>query len=168
MTYLEWLIGNVTDELSAAVGGSYSRLFDKLYRTEFVVILPFDENRLLDGLLLREKYNGPVDIGPCSVLEVLISLAHRCEDQIMHNNDIGERSGEWFWEMLANMGLGVYSDDRYNEQDVDDILRKFLFHDYNDKDTLGCAFRSSEYPDLSSFELWQQMNFHLNDLLGGK
>lgn len=165
--YFTWLKAKVTDKHMAVVGRSYDRLFYKLYTTEFIFVVPFDENRLLDGLSLRREFSTTRVIFPCkcSVFEVLIALALRCEDQIMHDQKHGERSGEWFWEMLGNMGLAKYSDDRYDEQDVDDILHKFLYHEYDDKDTLGCAFRSSEHPDLSEFELFQQMYFHLNDVL---
>ena len=109
--YFSWLKDKVTDKHMAVVGRSYDRLFYKLYTTEFIFVVPFDENRLLDGLSLRREFSTTRVIFPCkcSVFEVLIALALRCEDQIMHDQKHGERSGEWFWEMLGNMVFCISS-----------------------------------------------------------
>jgi hypothetical protein len=72
--------------------------------------------------------------------------------------------GLWFWEMLGNIGLSSMDDNHYNENYVGDILRRFLYHEY-DANGLGCAFRSASHPDLRNWELWYQMNFHLGDIL---
>lgn len=142
---------------------SYNKLFRKLYDTEFVSVIQFDVNRELDALKLRNGF-GDI-IKPCSIFEVLIALSVRCEEQIMYDEKRGDRRGLWFWEMIGNMGLGQMDDEQYDEEYVDDILRRFLYHKYNSKDKRGCAFRSTEHPDLSGYELWYQMNFNLNDIL---
>ena len=158
--YLKFLINLVYDNRYFSV--SYDKLFRKLYDTEFICVMELDENRLSDGLNLRQNFG---DIyRPCSVLEVLIALSNRCEEQIMHNDIQGNRMGLWFWEMIGNMGLSNMDDNRYDEEYVDDILRRFLYHNY-DLNGLGCAFRSVSHPDLRDEELWYQMNYHLADIL---
>ena len=84
----------------------------------------------------------------------------------MKDNAYGDRSRTWFWEMIVNMGLGRMTDNEYDTDYVEGVLDKFIKHEY--VQGLGCAFRSDVHNDLSKYELWQQMNFHLNDILGGK
>lgn len=158
--YLRFLISLVYDERYFSV--SYNKLFKKLYDTEFVSVMLMDENRASDALKLRDGFGDICH--PCSVLEVLIALSNRCEEQIMHNDIQGNRMGLWFWEMIGNIGLSSMDDNRYDEEYVNDILRRFLYHNYG-SNGLGCAFRSASHPDLRDEELWYQMNYHLADIL---
>lgn len=49
-----------------------------------------------------------LDNRPCSVLEMIIALAIRLEEHIMDDPDIGNRTGQWFWDMIVSLGLGFY------------------------------------------------------------
>ena len=64
-----------------------------------------DRNRALDGLALRDKYgySGDPDEEPCTVLEMLIALSLRIENQFMTNYDEGDRTSMWFWIMITNI-----------------------------------------------------------------
>lgn len=157
--YLKWVTKFVYNPAS---GQTYDKLFKKLFDTEFIFLIPLDENRVFDGLNLRNMFSGDIN-RPCSVLEVLIALAIRCDDQIMFNDKYGKRSGRWFWEMISNMGLGRMNDNNYNEAYVNDVLTKFLYRQY-DADGTGCAFRSVSHPDMRNDELWYQLNYHLGDI----
>ena len=94
---------------------SYERLLRYLYAREFIVLVPMDENRAKDGIDLRYRFaydNGlskvevkMLDRTPCSVLEMMVALAVRCEEHIMNNDDEGDRTGLWFWKMIDNLGL---------------------------------------------------------------
>lgn len=154
--YFKWLINQVYNKSSV----SYDKLFRKLYDTEFIFVIKLDENRLVDAIHMREQF-GDIQ-RDISVLEVLIALAKRVDEDIMRDDNYGIRSGRWFWEMIFNMGLGQMTDDEFDENYVDDILRKFLFRTY-DANGLGCAFRSKTHPDMRNVELWYQMNYWLND-----
>lgn len=156
--YIEYLKSFIIDQFFTV---SYDKLFSKLYDTEFVAIMPLDDNRICDAENLR---NGFDISDPISVFEVLIALSIRCEEQIMHENNRGDRRGLLFWEMIGNMGLGSQTDENYNEEYCDDILRKFLYHNYG-PNGLGCAFRSTAHKDLTNYELWYQMNLYINDIL---
>lgn len=144
---------------------SYNKLLYKLFNTKFIVVIPLDKHRISDVFALRSEYGITTDI-PCSVLEILIALAIRGEEQIMYDRDVGNRIGQWFWEMIGNMGLGHMTDEHYDEDYCNDILRRFNYHDYT-SDGLGCAFRSAKHPDLRDEELWYQMNYHFDDIIGG-
>ena len=159
--YFNWLVSKVYNK--KYFSKSYNNLFKKLFLKEFIVIIPLDSNRVSDGLNLREEFGIAID-KPCSILEVLIALAERGERQTMADASVGDRVGQWFWEMIGNLGLGRMSDDNYDEDYTDDICRRFNYRDYA-SDGRGCAFRSPSHGDLSEYELWYQMNFHFSDIL---
>ena len=77
-----------------------------------------DINRADDGKHLRYEFASersysnyyPIDNRPCSVLEMLIALAIRINDEIMWNPDYGDKTAAWFWEMIDNLGLGNLDD----------------------------------------------------------
>ena len=95
---------------------SYRKLLRELHRIEFTYSIPMDGNRAEDGVDLRYRFgyeNGYsssmisvyLDNRMCSVLEMMIALAIRCEEHIMDDPDIGNRTGQWFWNMIVNLGL---------------------------------------------------------------
>ena len=115
--YFEWLYRLVCgDRYSNAI--SYKKLLAYLHHTEFTYLLSKDKNRAADGVDLRyrfskERYHGHVPScldGPCSILEMMVALAIRCEETIMDDPKIGDRTSQWFWGMVTNMGLGYMSD----------------------------------------------------------
>lgn len=171
--YFEWLIEFAYDKDTFPV--SYSKLFRKMFETKFKYSV-IDTNRALDGVYLRYRFadteyineaqaEKEFDIFPCSVLEALMALALRCEEDIMGNDTYGDRTGQWFWEMIQNMGLSVYNDSNYDEEEVTDILRRFNERDYAD-DGKGYAFRSFDIETAKNTELWYQMQQHLIDIGG--
>ena len=107
-----------------------------------------------------------LDVVPCSVLEMMLALSIRCEEHIMDDPEIGNRTGEWFWIMIVNLGLGSMDDTRYDEEYVDDILDKFLNREY-DADGTGGLFpvrnpRYAQY-DLRNVDIWYQLNWYLQE-----
>ena len=101
--YFDWLYEYVTKG-RAHQNVSYRKLFKQLYETEFKFTVLMDINRAKDGVDLRYRFamlkedDRIVKIldGPCSVLEMIIALAIRCEDSIMDDTRYGERTTQWF------------------------------------------------------------------------
>lgn len=151
---------------------SYRKLLLHLHNTEFTYIIPMDENRAEDGIALRHRFafasgedESCLDIGPCSVLEMMLALAIRCEEEIMLDPDIGDRTGQWFWGMINNLGLGGITDGRYDKAFVDDILERFLNRQYA-YDGKGGLFRlrNSGF-NMNNVEIWHQMCWYLNSIV---
>jgi len=156
---------------------SYRKLFTRLNDTEFTYTIPMDGNRAEDGIDLRYRFgreNGCpdamiaslLDVVPCSVLEMMLALSIRCEEHIMDDPEIGNRTGEWFWIMIVNLGLGSMDDTRYDAEYVDDILDRFLNREY-DADGTGGLFpvrnpRYAQY-DLRNVDIWYQLNWYLQE-----
>ena len=76
----------------------------------------------------------------------------------------GDRTGQWFWGMIVNLGLGAMTDNRYDEKRVDDILDRFLSRTY-DPDGRGGLFtvRNCDV-DMRKVEIWKQLLLYLDSL----
>ena len=166
--YYSWLVGLIGDDYVAV---NYQKLLWKLYNTDYIWELDYDRSRAADGLYLRREYARESGIAMdilmqnrcCSVLEMMIALARKAEFDIMHDPDYGDRSGKWFWTMLENLGLDVYDDWHYFENEVVRILDVFLHRRY-ERDGLGGAFPvRTTARDLRNMDLWRQMNAYLEE-----
>ena len=172
--YFEWLFdivcgGRFADDLS------YRRLLMHLHDTEFIYILPMDENRAVNGMNLRYEWSLDIDEdadyildvldGPCSVLEMMVSLAIHCERDIMDDPGYGDRTGQWFWGMVNNLGLGAMYDSRYDSGYVDGVLKRFLNREY-ERDGRGGLFtiKNCKY-DLRKVEIWHQLSWYLGTIV---
>ena len=166
--YFEWLCDVVCGNLySKRV--SFRELLRYLFDTEFVYSNPRDENRAEDGRSLRHRYGVDSD-SPCSVLEMMVALSIKCED-IMDDPSIGNRTGQWFWGMIVNLGLGSMTDELFDEEFVEDTITRFLNREY-DYDGRGGLFTIENCEDdLRDVEIWIQLCWYLdsidNDIFGG-
>ena len=174
--YFEWLCDMVSARgFSKRI--SYRKLLTHLHKTNFRYSIPNDQNRAEDGVSLRYRfalavgYEDSVDIvldildNPCSVLEMILALAVRCEENIMDDPNIGDRTGQWFWGMVVNLGLGSMIDIRYDEEYVDMVVERFLEREY-EPDGRGGLFtvRNCEY-DLRDEEIWAQLCWYINTIM---
>lgn len=181
--YFEWLMSLIAfDGEEAYEPSEYRELLDILLATEFYWSLELDGNRAYDGLHLRALYSDdyPRDgrrlarVMPeqCSVLEMLIALARRCENEIMYDPDFGDRTGLWFWIMVENLGLTAFPDRvfrknrRWASKCVCDVVETFLDRGY-EADGTGSIFSIRGFQsDMRETELWYQMQYYLNENFG--
>lgn len=171
--YFRWMFDLVCGKRYAKEV-SFRRLLEHLHNTEFIFSIPKDENRAEDGIDLRYRFVRIIHMeecldyldGPCSVLEMMVALAIRMEESVMDDPEYGDRTGQWFWGMVVNLGLGSMTDSRYDERYVDNILDRFLYRDY-DPDGRGGLF-TVRYTDedLRLVEIWYQMCWYLDEFLG--
>ena len=169
--YFEWMVGIVCgDRYSKNI--SYRKLLMHLHNTIFDYTIPMDANRANDGKKLRRRYSiyhdtweSYLNIGDCTVLEMMIALAIRCEEEIMDDPCVGNRTAEWFWGMVTTLGLGSMTDDVYDRREVDYILDRFLNREY-EPDGRGGLFlvRKCQY-DLRDEEIWCQMLWYLDSIV---
>lgn len=164
MRYFDWLISKITPDGYSRK--CYQKLLSTLYETPFVSIIEHDENRLEEGLSLRKLYftetGDKEDLRkPCSVLEVLIALAIRWDDDFLYDPDEGDRVDIWFWEMIENLGLTSQDDYSFNEDKVRKIIDVFLRREYR-KNGEGGAFPVDSFSgDMRKVELWSQLNSYI-------
>lgn len=149
---------------------SYRKLLMRLHDTEFIFTIPKDSNRAVDGMDLRYRfaydtgYDDSYLNGPCSVLEMMIALAIRCEENIMDDPAVGNRTGQWFWLMITNLGLGYMDDGRFDRQYVDDVIETFLARDYEPDGRGGLFYIKHCKDDLRDVEIWHQLCWYLDSI----
>ena len=162
--YFEWLYDLVSHRrFSERI--SYRELLLYLHGTEFIFLIPRDANRAEDGINLRSRYSPRLSLDePCSVLEMMVALAIRCEEDIMDDTNSGNRTGQWFWSMIVNLGLGGMTDERFDERFVKNAVTRFLNRKY-EPDGRGGLFRISDCDDdLRDVEIWYQMCWYLDSI----
>lgn len=154
----------------------YNRLLTRLHEIEFRYLISKDQNRAEDGEALRYRFaldcfsslpsHSIIDVldQPCSVLEMMIALAIRCEEDIMDDPNIGNRTSQWFWAMIVNLGLGRMYDDGFDEKTVDDVIECFLDRDYEPNGKGGLFTVRHCDRDLRYVEIWHQLCWYLDEI----
>lgn len=143
--YFNWLCDMV--HVDNYCGKSWYFLAKILHNIEFYWVLPNDENRAIHGVKLRQVWMEnieeqaedlgvghpmfPLDslTGPCSVLEMLVGLAVSIESEIMMNQEKGNRTAVWFWEMIINL---LYENCR-DELQIQGPFEVPLFYRWSDR-----------------------------------
>lgn len=174
--YFEWLFDIACGDLYAQQI-SFRKLLIRLHEVEFIYVHPRDFNRADDGINLRRRFiltNGLDHIyeqiidaldGPCSILEMMIALAIRCEEDYMDDLGIGGRTKQWFWNMIRSLGLGSMMDHMYDQNYVDGVLDRFLRRKYEPNGSGGLfTIKNSPY-DLREVEIWYQLMWYLDTIV---
>lgn len=171
--YFEWMYQLVTDDRYS--NKSYRKLFAALYDTEFTFDIPMDGNRAEDGIELRYRFGYEqslestmiasfLDDRPCSILEMMIALSIRCEEHIMDDPDVGNRTGQWFWNMIVNLGLGSMDNSKFDKLYVEETLERFLTRRYERTGEGGLFTVKHPRRDMRTVEIWYQMSWYLSEV----
>ena len=163
--YFEYLCSMVQPKKN-----NYGKLLKYLHSKEFIWVYSMDANRAFDGIELRryfemdEKYDRAYLTGPCSILEMMVGLSIRMEKDMMDNLKYGDRTSQWFWTMVSNLGLGSMTDSKFNERKAEDIIDSFLNHEYEPNGKGGLFIVDDCDDDLREEEIWTQMCWYINTL----
>lgn len=133
-----------------------------------------DRNRAEDGVSLRYRFAAYYNIDemdamnaldePCSILEMMIALAIRCEENIMDDPHVGNRTSQWFWGMIVSLGLGSMTDIRFDRSAVDIIIGRFLEREYEPNGKGGLFTIRHCERDLRDVEIWYQLCWYLDSI----
>ena len=94
---------------------------------------------------------------------MMLALSIQCEE-IMDDTAYGDRTRQWFWGMVTNLGLGAMEDNHYDKKYVSRVLERFLDRDY-EADGRGGLFRIKNCADdLRDIEIWVQMLWYLDSV----
>lgn len=170
--YYNWLCTMAIPDDSTR--SKYSNLLFTLYNIEFIPKMDRDENRMHDGIDFKKQYaymNGlpykTVEYGirknSCSMLEMMVALSYRMEEEIMDDPDKGNRTSLWFKTMLESMELIDQTDDKFNWQYVVQILYQFNDRKYQYNGHFGLFTLNNPPIDMRQVEIWYQMFYYLEE-----
>ena len=164
--YFLWLVSKV------GANESYMSLCGQLYNIKFDWFVPNDDNRITDGLQLRQEYLEDFEDGivtdmlysDCSVLEVIIGICYRFSYDSMLDID------DCFWDIVNNLQLEKYrgiSYTRSSEKQVATRIDRFINRTYKSNGQGGLFPLSKPHEDQTKVEIWYQMSAYLmeNNLL---
>ena len=171
--YFAWLLSKI--DCQEYDVDDYRYLIDTLFRISFRYSIENDDNRLADGLCLRSQYEYEtgyvlrqnVKHIPCSVLEVVVALAIRCEE-IMTDYRYGDRVPIWFWSMINSLGLIDQQDNVFDQVFVDVVVNKFLDREYANNGKGGLFTVSHPYESMREVEIWCQCQWFLDEVINNE
>lgn len=169
--YFNWLYNIVCSGKSNKFI-SYTKMFEYMHNKEFTFTIENDINRAKDGTDLRYRYSmlqqdenifNILNDRPCSILEMMVAIAVRCEETIMYNTSYGDRTSQWFWNMMSNIGISFMTDDRYDELYLESKLETLLKRQYRPDGNGGLFYIRNCKDDLRCVEIWTQLCWYLNN-----
>ena len=163
--YLTWLYSQIGSIRLRNPERTFWSLSRQLYTTEFVWIVPNDDNRVADGLDLRREFldgervdKAWMDLG-CSMLEMMIALSRRLAF---------EAEGEprdWFWLLIDNLGLSNHSDahcvNYRHFRQIEETLNRVIWRTYASNGRGGLFPLRRAPKDQTQTEIWYQLNAYL-------
>lgn len=162
-------------KLTKEEAASYNFLFLELAKIRFDFVHPMDENRYIDGLSVRTDFQFetgksifPEDglMAECTVLEMLVALACRCENQIMRNVDVGDRTKVWFFVMLDNLGVKITNNEwKFDTSElIQEHIKVFLDRKYNPDGSNGGLFPLKKpLKNQRNEQIWNQLMAYINE-----
>lgn len=164
--YFSWLCAKVNRVEVPTPSLTYWKLFRALFSTEFVWLISGDDNRVEDGLELRQDFlvecglPEDTDLGlmGCSIFEMLIAFSRRAEF------NAGESSAFWFWRMLENLDLAKENDASTTPPVIiERILYDFVWRNYDEFGNGGLFPLSRPQEDQRPVEVFYQFCAYLVD-----
>jgi len=112
--YFVWLCGLVVNHETEERLHASQEMMRGLFYEPFIDWVPNDDNRAAEGCGLRDRYtietgnqlNRRLDMGQCSMLEMLVALAERFAWQVASLDEtVEENIPPCFWVLVDNLKL---------------------------------------------------------------
>lgn len=173
--YFCWLCGKI--DFGNKVH-EYWQLLGILFYTKYIPILEMDQNRESDGLDYRWIFCSEYDVNleelnsqlgaNCRVLEMMIAMAELISNDELGDRTKGDRTPDWFWRMVKNLGLNPFRDvdgsiDLETRSCITYILHKWIYREF-DYNGVGSPFPLKNPPgDERDVELLYQMRAYVQE-----
>ena len=173
--YFEWLLGKICCGTSAYKKKYYGMLLWQLYSTDYTWKMPLDEDRATWGLTLRRDFNeetgkmaGNKLNLPCSMLEMMVMLAIRMENDLSFETDpeFYDHVSDWFWGMIDSMGLSKNDDYDYSDRKTSMAIGRVLGRTYakNGRGGLFTLSVNEKKVDMKEVDIWMQAMLYRAEL----
>lgn len=165
--YLNWLYSQVGNVKIRQKIRTHWSLLRQLYNTEFVAIVPHDDNRVADAIDLRYEFLAEAEDeqgdpewtgSPCSMLELLIVLARLLAFEMDDNAQV------WFWHLIEVLELEHFNDREYDDaaqEAVERTIDRVIWRTYSSNGHGGLFPLHKADRDQRKVELWYQLNAYL-------
>lgn len=162
--YFDWLSNMV------GVGNNSAKLkvTETMFNIEFIALVKGDNYRICDAMEMRSEYLNDrgifIDIdniGPCTVLEVLIALACRIELEYLGDpTDEDPDPTDIFWDiMVKNLGIKPNADTNFIEK----IVVDWVYRRYDRHGNPGIFPLKNTRKDQRKLEIWTQACGYLTE-----
>lgn len=172
--YFEWMAQVAISD--SRTRDDYLMLLEHLDNMDFTYSIPMDENRFNDGQDLRYRFGYEYNIpeedidamscekGSCSILEMMVALSLKIEENFMSDPAYGNRISNWFFEMLHSLKLDGMTNDRYDKYWIDHRIYVLLNHIYDPNGSGGLFTIPDTKQDLRYVDIWNQMSWYINTI----
>lgn len=167
--YYNWLLNRIEDP-DRPIVRKYTELLNALYSKRYEYRIARDSNRAMDGVDLRYEFGGIfgysrhyIDrwlVGQCSMLELMVALSARCENEISGTTD----AHVWFWLMVESLNLEGMDNDHFEPDYVNQALEDFMAGNYRRNGEGSLFTLKNTHRDMRRLELWYQMHAFLNEI----
>lgn len=166
VVYFRWLCEKIK-------GAYYSELLWRLFVTPFRDVGKLDSSRIYDGLQLRCEFERATGghytcgrTGECSFLELFIGLALRFENYVMAEARYGDRTVDWFWLFIDNLGLSQATDGNWSyswEKEVKRVLKRVMYREYESDGSGGMFIVKGRSEDMRQVDIWRQLMWYASE-----
>ena len=159
--YHDWLLDVIAIDSPPAENHNEltDSIIEMMWNIPFRPLMELDENRISDVYNIRDIYGWDYVSKEPSVLEILVTMAINCEDEIMTNDEYGNRTYIWFWSMYDNLGL----DQVESLEEAEDIIFDFMDRSYDSQGHGSIFYTRYHNRDFRELDLWWQMQMWLTE-----
>lgn len=155
--YFDWILDIV--DVRDTIYPDYSSTIHYLFSREFYYIIQNDDSREADGRFLRVDFENLGQFadyhalwdGPASVLEVLIAMARRMDEDWLRSSDFDPNfAAKCFDKMFENLGLYDFSNENIGLKSsrtgtdgfsrLEEVVDRFLNRDFDRDGSNGSPF----------------------------
>lgn len=161
--YVGWLRGLVD-----GLDPSLNDMFDAAWEVFYIPVIPNDDNRAADGIVLRHRYQVETSVylyldDHCRILEFLIALSKRI-DELTYDPENPNGHVRIFWCLIDNLKKPMTS---YSYDDFVEVFSNITTRNYRkDGSGLGGLFPlRNPSKDQRNIEIWYQVMDWLREQL---
>ena len=81
----------------------------------------------------------------------------------MEDADAGNRTGQWFWNMVVSLGLAAMDDNRFHQSRAEFVIERFHRRDYQPNGAGSLFTLQNPKDDMRTLDIWYQMMAYLNE-----
>lgn len=172
--YFSWMCEKIFPNIRDR--NNYINLLRCLHEIVFHYSIPMDENRKQDGVDLRYRFaqdrgysNRDIEIhidqvNECSMLEMMVALALRGDDNMLYDYETGSKADYIFMVMLRSLEIDNMVNGRFNMDTVHYSIDRLLNHEYAYDGRGGLFTVKHPRRDMREVDIWYQMCWSIQEL----